>query len=213
MNQHFRHSKRWSRAVGEPALSSLQMLQRRGQNPTPSSVPRCSFHRHAPTCSRSQCSVLQEPLLWGKLAQDLVQGMGPRGSRAQVSSGCFPGGCKASLRGSLAHWQDSFWAEGIQDLLRAARALRDPPHVPHLPSQEPSGLRHMASDACLCPVRFLLSLEVPFSPRRFPSLPGHWPCFVPMRGALKLIPARANGSTLKLSLSQVTFYLKGVRRF
>ena len=207
MNQHFRHSKRWSRPVGEPALSSLQMLQRRGQNPTPSSVPRCSFHRRAPTCSReAQCSVLQEPLLWGKLAQGMVQGMGPRGSRAQVSSGCFPGGCKASLHGSLAHWQDSFWAEGIQDLLRAARALRDPPTF------------------LTCLLRSLLvsdtwlqmsasALSVSFSPWRFPSLPRHWPCFVPMRRALKLIPARANGSTLKLSLSQVTFCLKGVRRF
>lgn len=114
MNQHFHHSKRWSLAVGEPAFSSLQMLQRRGQNPTPSSVPGCSFHRHAPTCSQEAlCSALQGPLLWWKLAQGMVQGTGPRGSQAQVSSGCFPGGCKASLRSSLAHRQDSFQAEGI----------------------------------------------------------------------------------------------------
>ena len=72
------------------------------------------------------CSALQGPLLWWKLAQGMVQGTGPRGSQAQVSSGCFPGGYKASLRSSLAHRQVSFQAEGIQDLLRAARALRNP---------------------------------------------------------------------------------------
>lgn len=177
MSQHFHHSKCWSLPVGEPALSSLQMLQRRGQNLTPTSVPRCSFRRHAHTCSREAlCSALQGPLLWWKLAQGTVQGIGPRGSWAQVSSGCFPGGRKASLCSSLAHRQNSFQAEGIQDLLREARALRDPP--PTFLTCLLRGLIDLdvASGACLCPVRFLLSLEVPFSPQTLALLCPHAMC-------------------------------------
>lgn len=85
----FSSQQMWSLSVGRPALSSLQMLlQRRGQNPTPSSVPRCSFRRHAHLLPGSLCVRLCRDHCW-KLAQGTVQGTGPRGSWAQVSSRVF----------------------------------------------------------------------------------------------------------------------------
>lgn len=143
MNQHFHHSKCWSLFVGEPALSSLQMLQRRGQNPTPSSVPRCSFRRHAHTCSREAlCSALQGPLLWWKLAQGTVQGTGPRGSWAQVSSGCFPGGCEASLCSSWPIGKTLFRLREFRICSGRPGPSETTPHLPHLPSQGPYRFRH-----------------------------------------------------------------------
>lgn len=121
--------------------------------------------------------------------------------RLRFPLGCFPGSYEASLLALRTYFGLRGWCA-----LTICSGRPGPSKTAHLPTCPGRGLA--GSDTRICPVGFLFSFLGPFLA---PTLALLCPPHPPKRHVLKFIPTRANGSILRLSLSQSTFCFKGVK--